>query len=188
MPLGNEDRDKFLNEKNGTFHIIRGELGLLFSFYQWKLHDALVCSLFDTQFLSDYVTSKFSVCGCCGFHHRSHLQRKCSLSILSPGIYWCHLFIYWKGPQSWHQIPQDSILRTKEICLPQRGQSAGEKRQRQEVKDEGDGKRIKGGGKGIFASEGQRTTSGWREDRQTRPKGKCSLKSRKGNPMLEWDG
>lgn len=80
MPLGNEARDKFLNEKNGTFHIFRGELGPLFPFYQWKLHDALVCSLFDTQILSDYVTSKFSVCGCCGFHHRSYLQRECSLT------------------------------------------------------------------------------------------------------------
>lgn len=80
MPLGNEARDKFLDEKNGTFHIFRGELGLLFPFYQWKLHNALVCSLFDTQILSDYVTSKFSVCGCCGFHHRSYLQRECSLT------------------------------------------------------------------------------------------------------------
>lgn len=83
MPLGNEARDKFLNEKNGTSHIFRGELGPLFPFYQRKLHDALVCSLFDTQILSDYVTSKFSVCGCCGFHHRSYLQRECSLSTCS---------------------------------------------------------------------------------------------------------
>ena len=50
MPLGNEDRDKFLNEKNGTFHIIGGELGPLFPFYQWKLHNALVGSLLILRF------------------------------------------------------------------------------------------------------------------------------------------
>jgi hypothetical protein len=51
-------------------------------------------------------------------------------------------------------------------------QREGNKRQKQEIEDVGEGERNMGGKEGILAPEGQRTDCIWIERRHTQPTGK----------------